>query len=108
MVFNEIMKIVHKWFEQIQKEECASKMKIEVMKDEADCFHVFFETLNCISELVVNEPDFAPYRWVSFLVMSVKEPINSLPIFCYYDNSSDAAEEIINQLNNGIKVMIYS
>ena len=107
MVFCETMETIHKWFEEKQKEEYISKIKIEVVKDEADCFHVFFETLNCISELVVNESNFAPYRWVCFQVMSVKNSTNSSPVFSFYDNSLDTIEEIINQLNIGIETMIF-
>ncbi len=80
-------------------------MTIEVAKDEPDCFHVFFETTNCVSELVVNKPDYAPYRRVSFLVMSANEPVNSSPVFSYYDSDSDTTEEIINQLNIGLNAM---
>ena len=108
MVFNEIIQVIHNWFEHLQKEEYASNMRIEVVKDEADCFHVFFETLNYISELMVHEPYFAPYRWVSFQVMSVKKPVSSSPVFTYYDSSSDTTEEMICQLNKGIKITICS
>ena len=54
MVFKEVMDAIHEWFEQTI--ESASEMKTEVVKDDAECFRVFFETSGSIAELVVDEP----------------------------------------------------
>ena len=42
--------------------------------------HVFFETETHISELIVNQPYFAPYRYVSFMVMDIKQELPE-PVF---------------------------
>ena len=104
-MYETIMKTAHKWIEQIQ-EKYMYKIKVDIEKDEIDCFHVFIETINAISELIVSKPDFAPYRWVSFQVMDVRRSVDSLPEFSYYDKPSDTVEEIINQLNAGIEVAV--
>lgn len=99
------MKAVHKWVEQIQGIN-ASEIIIDVEKDDIDCFHVFIETTNSISELSVSKPFFAPCRWVSFVVMDIRERVDSLPVFSYYDKESDTVENIIAQLNAGIAIAI--
>lgn len=104
-MYQVIMKAAHEWVEQIQV-KYASKITVDVEKDEANCFHVFFETPNSISELCVSIPYFAPYHCVSFLVMDVRKSVDSLPVFHYYDKDSDTVEEIFNQLNAGIAISV--
>ena len=82
-MYQAIMKAAREWVEQIQ-EKYASKITVDVERDEVDCFHVFIETPNSISELCVSKPYFAPYRYVSFLVMDVHKSVDSLPVFHYY------------------------
>lgn len=105
IMYETTMKAAHEWVEQIQ-EKYASKIMVDVEKDESDCFHVFIETTNSISELSVSKPNFAPYRWVAFLVMDVRKSTDSLPVFSYYDKDTDSVEKIINQLNTGISISV--
>ena len=104
-MYQAIMKAAREWVEQIQ-EKYASKITVDVERDEVDCFHVFIETPNSISELCVSKPYFAPYRYVSFLVMDVHKSVDSLPVFHYYDKDSDTVEEIFNQINAGIAISL--
>ena len=99
MGFCEMMAAVHRWFEH-WKAEHASQVRIEVVQDEAACFHAFFETASHMAELIVEEPDFAPYRWVSLQVVSKSD--HTLPVFVYHDCDSDTTGDVIHQLNAGL------
>lgn len=106
-MFDEIIKAVHKWLEQTLT-KYSSEIKADIQKDDADFLHVFLEGANYLSELTVSKPYFAPYRYVSFLVMSLSESVNAQPIFVYYDDNDDTTEKIIEELNRGIQISVNS
>ncbi len=39
--------------------------------------------------------------------MDIRERVDSLPVFSYYDKESDTVENIIAQLNAGIAIAIF-
>lgn len=104
MDFDKVLNAIHKWFNNI-KVNYSSKIIIEIIQDNDLMLHVFFETETRISELIVNQPYFAPYRYVSFIVMDIKQELPE-PVFCYYDNNSCTIDDIINKLNSGIEAAL--
>ena len=104
MKFDEILNATREWFNNI-KSNYSSKITIEIVQNNDVMLHVFFETETHISELIVNQPYFAPYRYVSFMVMDIKQKLPE-PVFCCYDNDLCTASDIINKLNAGIEATL--
>lgn len=105
MSFEAVLEAVHHWFERIEK-ECKASARIEVVQDTEEMFRIIFETEHSVSELIVNRPDFAPYRYVSFQTLDIdKEPDKAL-VFCFYDDESCMIQNIISRLDMGVKSVI--
>lgn len=105
MTFDTVMITTCDWVKSIEN-KYKTQIKTEIIENTDVLFRVIFETEHNLAELIVGEPDFAPYRFVSFLVFSAKHLSESEPIFSYYDNETSTIEEIISQLSNGINVLI--
>lgn len=65
----------------------------DVIIDNDNCFRAIIEWERCIGELIIEESEYVPYRYVSFNILSsVTEEIIS--IFCWYDSVNDSLEII--------------
>lgn len=105
MTFDTIMTTTSNWIKST-KNKYKAQIKTEIIEHTDILYRVIFETEHSLAELIVNEPDFAPYRYVSFLVYSAKHLSEAIPLFSYYDNEESTIEEIIEQLNNGIDALV--
>lgn len=105
MTFDNVMTTAFDWVKSIENKYKA-QIKAEIIEHTDILYRVIFEAEHSLAELIVGEPDFAPYRYVSFLVYSSKHSSEASPLFSYYDNETSTIEEIIAQLNNGINVLI--
>jgi hypothetical protein len=74
---------------------------IEPIKDTEDCLFVILNFGECMASIVVAEPDFAPYRFVSFEAVAIVNGIHEI-VHAWYDGESTAIEDIIKNLNNAI------
>lgn len=76
-------------------------VKISVLADTTDSYVANFDFQSCMAELVVSHPDFAPYRFVSFMIAALVE---GRPTFVYtwYDKDGDDMETILEKLDEGI------
>ena len=99
--FQIILKEVKEWFERINKEAQLSLLKFEQVINNDKCFKFFFENHSCIGEVIVEQPEFAPYRFVKIEILSSREVDNN-PIFTWYDKKNDDCEYIISQLQKGL------
>ena len=59
-----------------------------------------------MSELLVNRPYFAPYRYVSFQTLDTNKAPDMALVFCSYDDESCTIRDIINQLDMCVKSAI--
>lgn len=65
------------------------------------CFRTIIEWKKCMGELIIEEAEFAPYRYVSFNILSsITEEI--MPIFYWYDSENDSLETIIDKIKEGL------
>lgn len=69
----------------------------EVLIDNEECFRAIVEWEKCTGELLVERSDFAPFRYVSFNILSNKKDES---VFYYYD-SEESLEEIANKIKEG-------
>jgi len=93
-------------------EELLSKVSndfdIELSKNEEDTLIIDFSFENCLAQLTVSKPSFAPYKNVSFEAMtfeSEEAEETGYPELVYflYDSDYILKEEIIEELNSAIK-----
>ena len=100
MEFPKVMESVRMWFKSAQ-ERCSQKTCAEIVSDSDGVFRVFFESGGKMGELIVTQPDFAPYRFVSFQILRTDET----PVFCYFDSDSSSVREILENLDAGLQML---
>lgn len=72
-----------------------------ILVDTGEVLRAFFENEKYIAELVVEDGDFSPYRYVKMeiLPLASKHPI---PIYSWYDTQNDSVEKIVTNLQRGL------
>jgi len=99
-----IKESVFEWYKSYpNKSNC-----VEVTKNEEDILIIDMTFENCIAQLIVNEPGFAPYKHVYFeaLALNSKKFIETgLPdlIYFFYDSIDMTVNEIIEEINFGVQ-----
>ena len=101
---SQIKEHVLEWYRSyLNKSNC-----MEVTKNEKDILIIDMTFENCIAQLIVNEPGFAPYKHVYFeaLALNSKKFLKTgLPdlIYFFYDSVDMTLEEIIEEINLGVQ-----
>lgn len=89
------------FFDQLSKYPRESYKK-DILLDDENCFRAILEMKNCMCELIVENGDFTPYRFVNFtIVPSDSDEINS--VYCYHDSESETLENVKSCIQKGIK-----
>ena len=96
MSLQDILTALRQWLTEVE-------VSVRVQRDTPEGLWVFLETEHALAELVAAEPEMAPYRFVSFTVLDTRLDVDSTPLFCYYDDASSTAADILHQLNRGMK-----
>lgn len=86
------------FFSETQKYQ--SDCQTEVLIDNDECFRAIVEWEKCTGELFVERPDFAPYRFVRFCILS---SANEKSVFCWND-SDETPDEITEKIKAGFRV----
>lgn len=94
IMLSQILSAVRKWLSR-------TDLPAEVLEDREDSLRVIFETENALAELIVSDPDLAPYRHVSFRVMDVRRELEDGPVFCFYDDETSTIDDILRELDRG-------
>ena len=74
---------------------------MEVIIDNEKCYRIVIEWKRCMGELLVDRPEFAPYRYVSLNILST-DTINISSVYCWYDSEGDSLEIIKQKIIEGI------
>ena len=69
----------------------------DVLIDTETAYRVIIEFDNCMGEILVNQPYFAPYRFVKIEMLS-SVCVEDTHIFIWYDSESDSVDEILFQI----------
>lgn len=101
-MLHEIIDEVRIWTEAVRGTYGAN-LKIEVLTDRSDSYRVIFDTENSMAELYIGEPDFAPYRYVSYEVAAVVEDKGACCVYWWYDDETCTLQDIIANLDKGIR-----
>lgn len=76
--------------------------KVEVIVDNESCYRTIIEWERCMGELLVERPDFAPYRYLSLQVVATDTADFSF-VYCWYDSEGDSLEVIEEKIIEGIE-----
>jgi hypothetical protein len=101
--FQSVKKHIEKWIKQQTANYNKQGIEVQIKIDNNDIFRVLFTSPLGIGELIINQPDYAPYRFVDFGIVYFDE--NSEEIF-WYDKSGDTVKTIIEALNNLLLTLV--
>ncbi len=104
-LFKKIKLIVINWVEQYQDYFEKNNIKMVILRNEGDGFVVSFESDTSMAEIVVENPEFAPYRFVSFEIVTIEDSQAKI-IYSWYDNEYTSENEIREELKKGIDYLI--
>lgn len=99
-----IINYVKKWIEEIEK-EYFNVIKVEIINKEYNYFRAIFTLENCMAQIIINEPDFAPYENIMFEAATI-ENNNYNNIYTWHNCNDENMADIINKLNDGIKFIV--
>lgn len=77
----------------------------EVLRDDPEGLRIIWESENDLAELIVCRAEYAPYRYVSFLILDVRLDPGQGPVYCYYDQEDSSVTEILAALERGMEMM---
>lgn len=101
--FFNVLKMVKETFTEELAKYPAKSYKKDIIIDTDHCFRVIIEWEKCIGELVVEEPEFAPYRYVNFNILSsTTDEITA--IFSWSDSRNDSLKIIKDKIKEGLLI----
>ena len=89
-------------FEELFKHSSESYTQ-DIIIDNDFCFRTIIEWKKCMGELIIEKAEFAPYRYVSFNVLSSVTEENT-SIFYWNDSENDSLETIITRIKEGLSI----
>ena len=102
-LFVKVKDIVTQWVK--DKEENFKNVMFETIENTEDRLYVILYFGECMAAIVVAEPDFAPYRFVSFEAGAIVNDIHKI-MHTWYDEEGTTIEQIIKNLNDAINVVL--
>ena len=73
--------------------------QIRVMADSESAYWAVADFDYCMGEIVVDQPVWAPYRFVKMEILPLDE---ELPVFVWYDSADDDAAAVRQQITEGL------
>lgn len=106
--YDQIKDLLFKWVINDAVKFLKNKDKIEVSKNNSDALIIDLTFDYCLAQIIVSNPIFAPYQFLSFEALefncdNIQQMKNSKMIYFFYDNYKTSKEDIINQLEIGLK-----
>ncbi|MBR1848454.1 MAG: hypothetical protein IJ791_04370 [Lachnospiraceae bacterium] len=74
----------------------------EVLRDDGEVFRISIETEASMAEVLVEKPDFAPYRWVRVEVYDLNTETLT---YVWNDEEGDSLEKILEKIAEGLKLL---
>lgn len=103
-LFVEVRGAISKWLKDNNEKFKNKNILLEVLKDDENCLRVELNFGELLAEILVEEPDFAPYRYVSFQAVGIVNGVPDLMYF-WYDEEKTSVEDIIENLTKAIDVV---
>jgi len=104
-MYQTILQECRKWFYNVfsQYDEL---LKISIEKDDSSCLIGNIDSNRYISQIIVSESDFKPYRYVEFTIYDLDKDVNQSPVFWYGDQENSSVVDIIDNLNKGLRIVL--
>jgi hypothetical protein len=102
-LFNGIREAISFWLKDNTGKLNSAGVSIEILSDDMNCFRVELNFGGILAEILVEEPDFAPYRHVSFQAVGITNDGPEL-LHYWYDEKNMGVDEIIENLVVAIDV----
>ncbi|MBK1997116.1 hypothetical protein JI640_14500 [Listeria ivanovii subsp. londoniensis] len=103
-IFNSIRLGVIAWLDANKESIEENGIKVTIIKNKKDSYVVEFDNDICMAEIVVEEATYAPYRYVSFEVVSIVDS-NVKIIYSWYDDETSVLTDIEKELDKGIQFL---
>jgi hypothetical protein len=87
-------------------QDCEIKTAVFEEEKSDERYRLALRFKNCIAEILVDKPYFAPYRYVSFQVYAVVNEKLDLAYY-WYDQDGDQIDTILEQIGIGIQFSRY-
>jgi len=100
--FHRLMEQIFLWAETTLPELLDETDSFIIRKKDRDVLHIELTHKNCLSEIIVSKPTWAPYRYVFFEASSFDSEGVEL-IYFFYDSDDVTENEIINELSCGVE-----
>lgn len=106
-MYQTVLQECRKWFYSVSS-QYDELLKTSIEKDDSSCFIGNIDSNRYISQIVISESDFRPYRYVEFTIYDLDKDANQSPAFWYGDQDNSSVEEIIDNLNKGLGLVLQT
>ena len=104
-LFVKVKEVVIQWIKDNEEKFISKNIVLEIVENNNERLYVILNFGACMAAIVVAEPDYAPYRFVSFEVVAMENG-NSTLLYTWYDQEGNTIEEIIKNLDKSIDVAL--
>ncbi len=98
---DDFLELMKRAKEIVHREQSNSEVEVFVKLDEKDNYEVFFDWVNCMGQLIISKPDFAPYRWVR---MEILDLTTERQLYLWQDSEGDSVEKNICRIEKGFSI----
>ena len=104
-MYQTVLQECRKWFYSVSS-QYDELLKTSIEKDDSSCFIGNIDSNRYISQIVISEWDYKPYRYVEFTIFDLEKDANQSPAFWYGDQDNCSVEDIIDNLNKGLRLVL--
>ncbi len=104
-MYQTILQECRKWFYNVSS-QYDEVLKISIEKDDSSCLIGDIDSNRYISQIIVAESGFKPYRYVEFTIYDLDKDVNQSPVFWYGDQDNSSVVDIIDNLNKGLRIVL--
>ena len=99
--FAETKRVVVQWISTNKARLEKENITVEIIENNKERLYIILDFKECMAAITVAEPEFAPYRFVSFEAADI---INGIPkiVHAWYDGEQTTSEDITKNLNETI------
>ena len=106
--YDHIRKAVDEWRKSNLTRKLKKDAQIELSKDNKNVLIIDLTFKHCLAQIVVTDPGFAPYQYVSFEALALdSEKSRRLGqaemIYFFYDSPEFMMRDVMSELDNGIR-----
>ena len=109
--YENIRKSIHDWYQRELLQRAPESVRFEISKNQENVLIMDMTFDHCLAQLVVSEPDFAPYQFVALEAVtgdSQKAAQNGdcEQIYFFYDAIDMTEAEVMGELKRGLKFLM--